>query len=193
MMPEIDGWAVLTALKSDEKLRDIPVIMHTMVDQKEMGYTLGAHDYLTKPINKERLIEIIGRHVTNERNRAILIVEDDPGIRQMMNIMMTKEGFAVTEAENGKAALECIENELPALILLDLMMPEMDGFTFLDEFRKSEKWQGIPIIVVTAKDLSVEERTRLSLYVEKIVHKGSVSKDEMVKMVRQFLARAPSK
>jgi len=193
MMPEVDGWTVLTALKSDEALRDIPVIMHTMMDQKEMGYTLGVDDYLTKPIHRDRLIEIVGKHLSCGRNDTILLVEDDHGIRQMMNVMLTKEGFNVVEAVDGKAALQFIERTQPSLILLDLMMPEMDGFSFLDEFRTMEKWRETPVIVVTAKDLTVEERTRLSLSVEKIVNKGNISKGEMVKMVRQFLARAPSK
>jgi signal transduction histidine kinase/CheY-like chemotaxis protein len=191
MMPEMDGWAVLSELKADPELRDIPVIMHTIVDHKELGYALGVSDYITKPVERERLVEIIKKYYCGEKKATILVVEDELPSRQMLCQMLEKSGYEVREAANGLEALKRVEESVPALIFLDLMMPEMDGLTLLEELHKKDEWRDIHIVIVTAKDISADERTKLSGFVEKILHKGAFSKEEVLKIVQQFMTKEP--
>jgi CheY-like chemotaxis protein len=185
MMPGMDGWAVLSALKADRELADIPVVMLTIVDDKNLGYALGAADYLTKPIDRERLVAVLGKH---RRDRPVLIVDDDVEVRQLLRRMLEPAGYAVVEAENGRVALEHLREGPPSVILLDLMMPEMDGFEFVAEFRRHEDWRGVPIIVITAKDLTGEDRVRLNGYVQRILLKGAHGRDELLAEVRELVA-----
>ena len=188
LMPGMDGWAVLTALKADPVLSDIPVIMLSIMDEKNMGYALGAADYLTKPIDWERLAVVLERYQCARPPCPVLIVEDDAGMREMLRRRLEKEGWKVIEAENGRAALERMAESRPKLILLDLMMPEMDGFQFLDEVRKHKGWRSIPTIVVTAKELTPEDRQRLNGSVKKILQKGAYSREELMREVRGLVA-----
>jgi len=185
MMPGMDGWAVLSALKADSEVADIPVIMLTIVDDKNLGYALGASDYLTKPIDRERLVTVLKQH---RRDRPVLVVDDDAEVRQLLRRMLESEGYAVVEAENGRVALERLRGETPSLILLDLMMPEMDGFEFVAELRRHEGWRAIPIVVITARDLSRDDRERLNGHVEKILQKGTYDRDELLAEVRELVA-----
>ena len=154
MMPGMDGWAVLAALKADAATADIPVIMVTIVDDRNLGYALGAADYLTKPIDRERLIAVLARY---RPERPILVVDDDPALRELLRRTLEREGYAVVEAADGRSALARIEERVPGLILLDLMMPHMNGFELLTELRARPEWRGIPVVVVTAKDLTPED------------------------------------
>jgi CheY-like chemotaxis protein len=184
MMPGMDGWAVLSALKADASVADIPVIMLTIVDDRNLGYALGAADYLTKPIDRERLVPVLKKH---RRDLPVLIVDDDVVLRQLLRRMLEPEGYTVVEAENGRAALEQLRTVTPSVILLDLMMPEMDGFEFVTEFRRHEFWRAIPIVVITARDLSREDRERLNGYVEKILQKGEHDRDALLAEVRELV------
>ena len=186
IMPGMDGWAVLSALKADPELAAIPVIMLTIVDDRNMGYTLGAADYLTKPVDRDRLMAVL--HKYRQEPFTILVVDDDAAFRELLRRMLEKEGCLVAEAENGRVALERVREAPPALILLDLMMPELDGFEFVAEFRKHEGWRAIPIVVVTAKDLSGEERLQLNGHVERILQKGAYSRDTLLREVREMVA-----
>jgi PAS domain S-box-containing protein len=188
MMPGMDGWAVLTALKADSELADIPVIMLTIVDDKNLGYALGAADYLTKPIDRDRLVTILKKYRCEAPPCPVLVIEDDAQIREMLRRILSKEGWLVSEAEHGRVALERVAENRPELILLDLMMPEMDGFQFIEELRKQEAWRSIPIIVVTAKDLTEEDRLRLNGYVEKILQKGAYGREALLAEVRDLVA-----
>jgi len=188
LMPKMDGWTVLTTLKTDPELADIPVIMLTIVDDKNMGYALGASEYMTKPVDRERLVAILQKYRSDSLPCRVLVVEDEAMTREMLRRMLEKEGWAVSEAENGRAALERVAENPPGLILLDLMMPEMDGFQFMDELRKNKAWRSIPVVVVTAKDLTAEDRLRLNGYVEKILHKGAYSREALLAEVRDLVA-----
>lgn len=183
MMPGMDGWAVLTALKRDPLTVDVPVIMITIVDNQKMGYTLGVSDYLNKPIDWQRLSTILNKYKDAARKLNILVVEDDPSAREMMQRMLQKDGCTVMEAENGREGLDRLMEHTPEIILLDLMMPEMDGFEFLRELRKKDAWREIPIIVITAKELSPEDRMRLDGYVKKILQKGAFNREELEKQI----------
>jgi GAF domain-containing protein/DNA-binding response OmpR family regulator len=185
MMPGMDGWAVLSALKAAPDLADIPVIMLTIVDDRNLGYALGAADYLTKPIDRERLVAVLRQH---RRDLPVLVVDDDAEVRALFRRMLEPDGYAVMEAPNGRAALERLREITPGVILLDLMMPEMDGFEFVAEFRRHEAWRAIPIVVVTAKDLSHDDRQRLNGYVERILQKGAYGREQLLAEVRELVA-----
>ena len=184
LMPGMDGWAVLRSLKSDPDLCEIPVIMITMMDDKEMGHTLGAADFLPKPIDRDRLVSTLRKFRHQQGPTPVLIVEDDPAIREMMRRALEQDGWIVSEAENGKVALGKLEEKRPDLILLDLMMPEMDGFELVAELRKNPAWRGIPVVVVTAKDLTAQDRERLDGHVKKIFQKGALSREELAREIR---------
>src|SRR5262249_24565114 len=119
MMPGMDGWAVLTALKADAELADIPVIMLTIVDDKNLGFALGASDYLTKPVDRDRLVAILKKYRVEDAARLVLVVEDDAAARELLQRMLEREGWAATAAENGRVALQRVAEQWPALILLD--------------------------------------------------------------------------
>jgi len=185
MMPGMDGWAVLSALKADPDVADIPVIMLTIVDDKNLGYSLGASDYLTKPLDRERLLSVLNKY---RREAPILVVDDDAALRELLRRILEGAGYTVMEAENGRVALERLRSASPGVILLDLMMPEMDGFEVVAEVRRHEAWRAIPIVVVTAKELTAEDRQRLNGYVERILEKGAYSRDTLLAEVRDLVA-----
>ncbi len=190
MMPGIDGWTVLQQLKADPDTQDIPVIMLTMVDDKNIGFALGAADYMTKPIDRSRLSAILGRHrcAENDGGCRVLLVEDDEETRAMMREMLKREGWNVEEASNGLLALERLQGACPDLILLDLMMPEMDGFEFARRLRERPEWRDIPVVVLTARDLTTEDRRRLNGDVEKIMQKGNWNPASLAQEMRLLVA-----
>jgi PAS domain S-box-containing protein len=173
LMPKMDGWSVLSNLKKTPGLKDIPVIMLSITDDRRLGYALGASEFLTKPINQKELLSTIAKHIRDNAPARILIVEDDPATRKIVRHAIDEKKWAVAEAENGRIALEMLDDANPDLIILDLMMPELDGFEFLDEMKQIPRWMGVPVIVVTAKTLTKEDETRLTGTVEEILHKGS--------------------
>ena len=187
MMPDMDGWSVLRALKADPVLQYVPLVMLTMVDDKSKGYSLGATDYLTKPVDRERLHNTLAKYYAPGESCSVLLVEDDQPTREMMARTLEKSDWTVSEAGNGREALERLAQQKPRLILLDLMMPVMDGFDFLLEMRTNADWQDIPVIVLTAKDLTDEDRRVLSGRVEQIVEKGACAHDQVVSLIRQVV------
>lgn len=192
MMPDKDGWAVLSELKAHPATADIPVIMLTMMDNQSLGFSLGAADYLNKPVSRERLLETVGRHLKNQDGR-ILIVEDDLASRQMLRRALEQEHWPVIEAENGRAALACIEAQIPALILLDLMMPEMDGFQVVEALNRHEAWRAIPVVIITAKDLTREDLDRLNGSVLQIVQKGSYDHADLMSQIHRLVGTKKTK
>jgi CheY-like chemotaxis protein len=162
--------------------------MLTIVDDKKMGYALGAADYMTKPIDRERLLLILKKHMPAPSLASVLLVEDDPTTREMLRRLLEKEGWSVNEAENGRIGLERVKENRPGLVLLDLMMPEMDGFGFVAELRKRKEWRDIPVVVVTAKDITAEDRVLLNGSVEKILQKGAYSRETLLAEVRELVA-----
>jgi signal transduction histidine kinase/CheY-like chemotaxis protein len=188
MMPDMDGWSVLSALKGDIGLRDIPVIMLTMVDDPVRGFTLGASEYATKPVNRRRLSQILKKFTCVRPPCPVLVIDDDALTRSLTRTILEKEGWVVSEAENGIQALRSMEINRPSLIFLDLLMPEMDGFAFAAEVRMHPEWRSIPIVVVTAQDLSSDDRRRLNGHVETILRKHGDSRDALLEQVRDLLA-----
>ncbi len=187
LMPGMDGWAVLNKIKSTPALADIPVIMTTILSDRNMGYALGAADYVTKPVDKDQILRVVNRYRCQTRPCPILIVEDDASTRQMMRDMLETDGWQVNEAINGLAGLEALENIQPELIMLDLMMPQMNGFEFLRRLREDERWQSIPVVVVTAMDLTPEAQEELQLSVRQIIQKGSYTQEQLLEEVRRWV------
>jgi CheY-like chemotaxis protein len=190
MMPGMDGWAVLTQLKGDPALADIPVIMVTIVDERNLGFALGATDYLTKPVDRERLSALARKYRRPGGRDRVLVVEDDPATRSMLRKALERDGWDVAEAANGRAGLEEVARGRPALVLLDLMMPEMDGFEFVRELRRTDEGRRLPIVVLTAKDVTPEERRRLTGSVEIILQKGAAGRDALLAEIRSLVAAA---
>ena len=163
MMPNVDGWTVLGAMKSDPALAHIPVIMLTIVDDRNLGYSLGASEFMTKPVDRDRLLALVRRFTSRNENAIVLVVDDDAEVRNVVSVTLNKVGLKTAEAVNGRAAFEWLAaHPAPDLVLLDLMMPEMDGFQFLDRLREQPERLAVPVVVLTAKDLTAEERAFLA-------------------------------
>jgi CheY-like chemotaxis protein len=193
MMGGMDGWTVLSELKADSELAKIPVVMLTMVDDKKRGFALGAADYMTKPIDRKHLINLLMKYRANKGETGklppgtLLIVEDDEATREMLSRTLEKSGWEIKIASNGREALNKFEEEIPNLVLLDLMMPEMDGFQFIAAVKEVAAWRDVPIVVVTAKDLTPEELRELNGNVEQIVTKKSYSQDNLLREIRDLV------
>jgi signal transduction histidine kinase/CheY-like chemotaxis protein len=193
LMPDIDGWTVLAALRGNPDLADIPVVMATITDQQRKGMALGAAGYLTKPIDRDLLIGLLRPFQARVRRTRVLIVEDDPAQRMSIRSILEPQQWRVTEADNGRVAIDMLAKEIPDIILIDLMMPEMDGFQLITALRETPPWRRIPIIVITALDLTPEDRKRLNSGVEGILLKNSFDPVHLVQTVRQAVANARRK
>ena len=187
LMPGMDGWALLSMLKTNEELKDIPIIILSIIEDRNMGFSLGASEYLTKPVDKNHLAEVLQKYKVNTRP-SCLVIEDDIATRGLMRTLLEKSGWLVQEAPNGKIALKEIAKKQPELILLDLIMPEMDGFEFINHIRTQEPYKNIPVVVVTARDLSNADRLRLMGYVESILYKGAYTREELLEEVNRLVS-----
>lgn len=192
MMPEMDGWEVLTSLKNNDELAHIPVVMMTMVEDAELGYALGASDYLPKPINRDRLLTVLEKYKGDKANQWALVLEDDDVTGQMTQRLLEKEGWNVKIARNGIEGLKVVEGEQPDIIILDLMMPEMDGFEFLHWLRQNPDWRPIPVIVMTAKDLSNQDRQKLGDAVQSIYQKSGFDRESFLAELGELVALSHS-
>jgi CheY-like chemotaxis protein len=189
LMPELDGWSVLRELKSTPELASIPVIMLTIVDERSKGYALGASEYISKPIDWTRLRAVLHHLNGSPSRRDILVIEDDEGTRRLLASTLADEGWLIIEAEDGPAGLKRLRERRPSLILLDLMMPEMDGFEFLETLRGDVAFSNIPVIGMTATDLSEADRRRLNSGIVEFVSKAACDRDELLARIRDFVAR----
>lgn len=187
-MPNLSGWEVLSCLKSDPELANIPVVMVTIEDDQALGFALGAVDYLLKPINYDRLLTLLQPYSKDSASTSVMVVEDNHENREMLCRQLTKAGWRVLEAENGLKALEVMQSEQPGVILLDLMMPEMDGFEFIRELRQHPQWRSLPVIVLTAKTLTREERQWLDGQTQRIYQKGNSSRQLLLDEIHSLLS-----
>ncbi len=186
LMPGMDGWETLAALKTNEQTAHIPVIMVSMIDNRSKGFALGVSDFLVKPLDWERLRVVLEKYSAPAGDREVLIVDDDPAHRHMLRRMLEKADLTAGEAENGQQALDRLHREpLPRMILLDLMMPVLDGFEFVEAVGRNPAWQSVPILVVTAKDLDQQERDRLNGRVDRILRKGATTYESILEYVYQ--------
>jgi signal transduction histidine kinase/CheY-like chemotaxis protein/CHASE3 domain sensor protein len=190
LMPGVDGWSVLRALKADPTLAPIPVVMLSILDEQNRGYALSAADYLTKPVQRDRLRSLLARHCRRAAGKHVLIVDDDPEARRWLARALTAEGWQTSEAGDGLAALARVRENRPDLILLDLLMPEMDGFEFLTRLQADSAAARVPVVVVTAADLTDDDHRRLNGAVEKVLLKDAHSRDEFLQTLRELVGRA---
>jgi len=193
LMQGMDGWEVLSQLKSDPVLAQIPVIMLTIMDEKKKGFSLGATEYLVKPADRSELSALLAKYLDDPdrlrtSSRGLLLVDDDSVSRNLLARVLQEQGWTVREADNGLEALRQLREGLPELIFLDLIMPEMDGFAFLAEIRKSPQFYKIPVVVLTSKDLTETERKLLSINVDRVVQKSAGSVADLIREVSDRLA-----
>ncbi len=172
MMPGIDGWSVLSALKGDDELSDIPVVMVTFAEQRALAASLGATDYVVKPVRWEKFKCVMDRF--RPTGKSVLVIDDDDDTRGRLRTLLERDGWSVIEAGNGREGLDRLAEDRPGVVLLDLTMPVMDGFTFLGEMRKAPGCADIPVLVLTALDLSRDDRRRLR-GASQILNKGEAS------------------
>ncbi len=186
LMPSTDGWAVLSRLKADPELAGIPVIMVSVTGNQAMGVALGASDFLVKPVDRDRLVRTLDKHLRSGE-RSILLVEDDATTRSMLRRLLERQGWSVSEAGNGREGLERVRASRPSLVLLDLMMPEMDGFAFIEALH-AQGDASLPVVVLTAKELTRAEQQRLAGHVQNVIEKGSYTQAQLEQEVRRALA-----
>jgi signal transduction histidine kinase/DNA-binding response OmpR family regulator len=189
MMQDMDGWSVLQAIRADRDLSDIPVVMLSILDEKQRGFALGASAYLTKPVDRGRLAAALEPFKAKGTTARALVVEDEDAAREMMRRLLVGEGWTVGTAQNGQEALARLAAELPDLILLDLLMPQMDGFEFLTKLRDVPEFSAIPVIIVTAADLTEEQRRRLQGGVQHILQKAAYGQDQLMTEIRRLIGR----
>ncbi len=193
MMPQMDGWSVLTAIKADPALCEIPVTIVTMLNDRAIALSLGATGFLTKPIDWQRLNAMLRQYSRKSIEGSVLVIDDDPQMRGMTRQMLERSGMSVGEAQNGAEGLAWLEaNQLPSIILLDLMMPVMDGFEFLERMQENDTWVSVPVVVVTARDLSAEELDLLQNATRKVIAKGATTGVDLRAAIRDVLRPRPA-
>lgn len=188
VMPEMDGWDFLKEIKSDNETAAIPVIMATITEELDRGFALGASEYMTKPIDREKMKSLLLKYHPKDRTPEVLVVEDDPNVIEVLQGIFTKNGWAVTTAGNGSIGIERLNVCQPDLIMLDLLMPEMDGFEFLEALRLRSEYGKVPIVVLTAADLTPEDRVRLNGGVTQIIQKTELGCTELLVTIREIIA-----
>ena len=191
LMPRMDGWAVLSALQSDARTRDIPVFMVSMVTDEALGGVMGARECLSKPVSRDALLAALGRYRALSQGMTVLHIEDDRASIHLVQRMLESQGCTVLTALDGAAALDILDKQTPDVILLDLLLPERDGFSVAEELRQDPRWQQIPILVVTGKQLEATDHARLQGHVEKILQKGSYTKADLLRTLRALKGTLP--
>ncbi|NEP60637.1 MAG: response regulator [Symploca sp. SIO2G7] len=187
MMPEMDGWSVLRQLKQMPAVAKIPVILLSIVDDRPTGHSLGAADYLTKPIDRKRLLSVLEAHLSGQDSPNILIVEDDVNAREIMGRFLQRQDWSIELTSNGREALKYLKDNKPDLIVLDLMMPEMDGFEFIQVLRQNSAWQHIPVIVLTAKALTASDQQQLE-GVARVYQKADFDRQELLSELQAMVS-----
>ncbi len=190
LLPGIDGWEVLRQLKATRP--ELPVVLATIVDERERALGLGASAYLVKPLARQDLFNVLEQLLgevlgSSDEPVQVLVVEDDEASRSLLRRYLHEQRWAVREAHNGVQAMQRLSESAPQVVLLDLMMPEMDGFDVLDQLRSHEQWRKIPVIIVTAKTLTAEEREHLRQGAAHILHKGAFTQQTLLQEVRRAL------
>ncbi len=186
MMPQKDGWQVLQELKADSKTKDIPVVVHSIIDNKPLAISLGAVDVIVKPTDSTRLLSL-AKQFCKSRDEYLLIVDDNEDFAQAIQQLLQEDGFSVKVANDGRAALDILKTSTPAIILLDLMMPEMDGFAVVRELQQNESWRKIPVVILSGKDVTETEWKQLNTHISDFVKKGNISHVELKQTIKKVL------
>jgi CheY-like chemotaxis protein len=186
MMPAMDGWTLLQHIREDPSLQDVPVVMVSMVDHDPGSeLVLGASDYLVKPVEADTLVATLRRYLATGSG-TVLVVDDDDDLRELLRRALAGEGWTVHSAPDSDVALQILSEVDPDLVVLDLMMPGMDGFAFVDHVRGQDRWRELPIVVLTAMDLSREQWQALAAHTSQIVPKGDQGLRQVISEVRAY-------
>ena len=193
LLPEIDGWEVLTRLKADELTRNIPVVVVSVSDNPDLGRALGALDYFVKPVDRTALLSRLGRYAFTAKAKRgeirVLLVDDETANLDLLQALLEPEGFKVLRASGGKEGIDVARAQRPQLILLDLIMPGVNGFEVVENLRADEATRSIPVMVLTSKELTTEDKKALNGYVAAIFERSSVTGSELVAWLRGFLTQ----
>ena len=190
MMPGYDGWSVLSDLKADSETRDIPVVICSIVEDKERGFSLGAADYLLKPILQDELLNALDHLNGDGSIREVLVIDDDPGDLRLIEKILKDQGrYKPMLADSGPRGWELIVSESPHAVILDLFMPDMDGFTILEKMREDPKLRGIPVVVVSGADLTAGQHEQLKQFGQRLLTKGALNESELLDTLEQALKR----
>jgi CheY-like chemotaxis protein len=194
MMPDIDGWTVLEQLKNDAETKNIPVIVCSIVEEDEKGFSLGAADYLVKPILEEDLVIALNRLNSDGAIKEVLIIDDSLDDLRLMEKMLTEHSnFHPILAEGGEQGWEMISNQTPDAVILDLFMPDIDGFTILERLRTTPELRDLPVIVVSGMDLTVEQKKQLENLGKHMLQKGMLDEKELFSTLEKALKRLESR
>lgn len=192
MMPGKDGWTVLAELKNNPETRDFPVIVCSILEEEEKGFSLGAADYLVKPILEEDLLKALSRLNAEGNIQNVLVIDDDPAdLRLMDKILKEKSNYQTVLAQGGVEGWDQITHNPPNAVILDLFMPNMDGFSILEKLRTTPSLRDIPVIVVSGVDLSSEQKKQLSDFGQMLLQKGSLNETELLTQLDRALKRIP--
>jgi PAS domain S-box-containing protein len=193
MMPNKDGWTVLTDLKSDSDTRDYPVVICSIVEQADKGFSLGAADYLVKPILQEELVHALDRLNKDGTIHDVLVIDDDPNDLRLIEKILNEHGeYKPILAQGGRRGWEAINTKVPHAIILDIFMPEMDGFTILEKLRENPKLRDIPVLVVSGGGLTNEQQQQLSDFGQRLITKASLNEGELIESIENALNRIGS-
>ncbi|MEK8017618.1 MAG: response regulator [Candidatus Parabeggiatoa sp.] len=189
-MPEMESWQCLSLLKSDSRLRDSPIMLISITKDKNRGYVIGAKDYIDKPIKREQLELILEKYqVSDKATRLCMVIDDDKISRETTAALIESQGWPVFKAENGQIALTNLDAQKPTLIMLDLAMPVMSGFELISHLQKHEQWRSIPVVILTAMELTDKQYARLNQLVETILKKEAYSQEELVLQIHKMIGK----
>jgi len=188
MMPHMDGWAVLSALKADPEVADIPVVMETIVNEKGLAFSLGAEDYLTKPIQWPRLKKVLERFRSTPPARA-LVVDDDDSTEGLLGELLEKEGWSVIRAHDRDAVFARLAENRPSLLLVDLNMSKANGFALVRELRRLPEWRDVPVVALSSHELSADERMRIEGHVQQIINTEDDAPEALLSVLRRIPLR----
>jgi CheY-like chemotaxis protein len=190
MMPKKDGWQVLRELKANQETKDIPVIIHSIIDNRPLALSLGAVDVMMKPTDPKRLLSLVKKHY-KAGDQFILVVDDNLDFALACKDLLKRDGLNVKIATRGEEAIKILEESIPSLILLDLVMPGMDGFNVIHALRSKEQWTNIPVVVLTGKSLSEEDHKSLDPYIADYLMKDSFTTAAISNAIKRILNVAP--
>ncbi|HEY4640022.1 MAG TPA: response regulator, partial [Thermoanaerobaculia bacterium] len=192
VLPGIDGWEVLKTLKSDADTRDIPVVIISRVDERDLGVALGADDYFVKPVDRDRLLNRVRQLTTADQSKTrLLLIDDDTSLHELLDDELTRLGYTIESAFNGETGFAAAKENAPDVIILDLMMPGMSGFEVAGLLKDNPSTARIPILVLTSKEISADDRRELQSKVAACVQKGKSARDQLVAEIRRLRSANP--
>jgi CheY-like chemotaxis protein len=190
MMPGVDGWQVLAELKANPETRDIPVMICSIIEEQERGFSLGATEYLVKPIMEEDMVKALDRLNVDGSIREVLVIDDNPNDLNLMGKMLNDHGhYRPSLAHGGIQGWDMLLNHPPQAVILDLFMPQMDGFNILEKMRANKKLSEIPVVVVSSGDLTPEQRKQLNDYGQQLINKSTLSEKDLIASLERALQR----